>query len=441
MAILKDLIVQNAARVIGPVYANSFVKAGGTSSQFLKADGSVDTNTYALSSNIPSFNATGNATQPVYLSATNTFATCTTYAGGTAVTLNGTSASGDDISIYAPTSTGTSGQFLKWPASGSVPTWADFSWDNGSNFAFKTISTANDSTTSGISGNAIDVVANSNTATLTIKGGNNWIHSTGDNHSKIITISHLVPRIGEEAKTIYKITWDDAGHISNAARASLSDLIETHRLQAGDIIIYDGSTWTNTVPSDSNTDYVYICSTSANIAAKTATSKSTNVPVAYHYYWVYISSANSASSALTFKANNSTAYPIYINGTASSSSNNTLPVGLYFVYYSGSAWYFNTDGTMTISGNQFDGDALSIVAQESVTYSQLTTLISQNNLIPGKQYRITDYVTTTKTSSTYSSAGHAFDLIVTAIDWDKLDCRRHLFLNSWSRFGEMANLV
>jgi len=32
------------------IEANSFIKTGGTSSQFLKADGSVDTNTYALSS-------------------------------------------------------------------------------------------------------------------------------------------------------------------------------------------------------------------------------------------------------------------------------------------------------------------------------------------------------------------------------------------------------
>lgn len=31
----------------GDITGNSFVKSGGTSSQFLKADGSVDSNTYA----------------------------------------------------------------------------------------------------------------------------------------------------------------------------------------------------------------------------------------------------------------------------------------------------------------------------------------------------------------------------------------------------------
>lgn len=37
-------------QVSGDVYASSFIKSGGTSSQFLKADGSVDSNSYALSS-------------------------------------------------------------------------------------------------------------------------------------------------------------------------------------------------------------------------------------------------------------------------------------------------------------------------------------------------------------------------------------------------------
>jgi hypothetical protein len=38
----------------GAITASSFVKSGGTSSQFLKADGSVDGNTYATTGQIPS---------------------------------------------------------------------------------------------------------------------------------------------------------------------------------------------------------------------------------------------------------------------------------------------------------------------------------------------------------------------------------------------------
>jgi hypothetical protein len=39
--------------VNGTVHASSFIKLNGTSSQFLKADGSVDSNTYALTSQVP----------------------------------------------------------------------------------------------------------------------------------------------------------------------------------------------------------------------------------------------------------------------------------------------------------------------------------------------------------------------------------------------------
>lgn len=63
----------------------------------------------------------GSTTKPVYTSATGTFAECSTYAGGTAVTLNGTSKAADTVSLYAPTSSGTSGQVLL--SSGGEPNW------------------------------------------------------------------------------------------------------------------------------------------------------------------------------------------------------------------------------------------------------------------------------------------------------------------------------
>lgn len=53
MATLKDLIVQGVSRFIGnsifsgTTMASSFIKSGGTASQFLKADGSVDDTAYA----------------------------------------------------------------------------------------------------------------------------------------------------------------------------------------------------------------------------------------------------------------------------------------------------------------------------------------------------------------------------------------------------------
>lgn len=65
----------------------------------------------------------------------------------------------------------------------------------------------------------------------------------------------------------------------------------------------------------------------------------------------------------------------------------------------------DTDGTI-------GGDA-KIANQQSVTYQQLYNMRSNQKLIPGRFYRITDYVTTTMQKDT-RSAGHQFDVIVRA---------------------------
>lgn len=64
----------------------------------------------------------GSTTKPVYTSAAGTFAECSTYAGGTAVTLNGASKAASTASFYAPTGAGTSGQVLMSAGSGA-PSW------------------------------------------------------------------------------------------------------------------------------------------------------------------------------------------------------------------------------------------------------------------------------------------------------------------------------
>ena len=62
--------------VNGNVKASSFIKTGGTSSQFLKADGSVDSNTYATTAQLTNGSVTklgtatvGSSTMPIYLNA------------------------------------------------------------------------------------------------------------------------------------------------------------------------------------------------------------------------------------------------------------------------------------------------------------------------------------------------------------------------------------
>jgi hypothetical protein len=56
---------------------------------------------------------------------------------------------------------------------------------------------------------------------------------------------------------------------------------------------------------------------------------------------------------------------------------------------------------------------------EEVSHQELLYLRVNEKLIPGKFYRITDYITTTSQNGT-SSAGHPFDVIVLALSNDKL---------------------
>lgn len=65
----------------------------------------------------------GSSTKPIYLSS-GTATEGSTYAGGTAVTLNGSSKSASTASFYAPTTAGTSGQLLESSGS-SAPTWVN----------------------------------------------------------------------------------------------------------------------------------------------------------------------------------------------------------------------------------------------------------------------------------------------------------------------------
>ena len=53
------------------------------------------------------------------------------------------------------------------------------------------------------------------------------------------------------------------------------------------------------------------------------------------------------------------------------------------------------------------------INQVTVSYQELVELRSENKLVPGKQYRITDYTCTTKQANT-RSINHLFDIIVTA---------------------------
>ena len=109
--------------------------------------------------------------------------------------------------------------------------------------------------------------------------------------------------------------------------------------------MYDGSYWvlihngilnSNTIPSA-------YCDTAAATAAKVA-SCSGYALLSKSFLHVVVVSSNTAASALTLNVNSRGAKAIYINGSASSSTNYTLPAGSYLVYYDGTNYQFRTDG-------------------------------------------------------------------------------------------------
>ena len=67
----------------------------------------------------------GSSTKPIYLNG-GTPEECSTYAGGTAITLNGASYAGSAASFYAPTASGSNNNFLKSTGSGA-PSWVSAS--------------------------------------------------------------------------------------------------------------------------------------------------------------------------------------------------------------------------------------------------------------------------------------------------------------------------
>lgn len=77
----------------------------------------------------------------------------------------------------------------------------------------------------------------------------------------------------------------------------------------------------------------------------------------------------------------------------------------------GSLSYYGKNGWESIGGSG-SSDKLKSSIKE-ITYSELKEARDNGKLVPGQQYRITDYTCTTTQAGT-KSAGHVFDIIVTA---------------------------
>lgn len=98
-------------------------------------------------------------------------------------------------------------------------------------------------------------------------------------------------------------------------------------------------TKSNTVPSVQ-------CETAAATAAKTGTCTNYTL-TAKSYVHVNIRYTNTYKGAITLNIDSAGAKPVYLNGSATSSSNYSLTAGTYIAYYDGTNFYFRTDGKLT----------------------------------------------------------------------------------------------
>lgn len=116
---ITDAKIESGAITIGAsTIGNETATSGGTTTSLVTTG-----EKYTWNNKQGVVSILGSTTKPVYTSAAGTFAECSDYAGGTAVTLNGTSKAADTASLYAPVTSGTAGQVLKSSGTGSAPYW------------------------------------------------------------------------------------------------------------------------------------------------------------------------------------------------------------------------------------------------------------------------------------------------------------------------------
>ena len=166
-------------------------------------------------------------------------------------------------------------------------------------------------------------------------------------------IAYKLPYAGTSSAASLNLTLSDGtktGAIS--VKMNNNSNVTTHFSALAMVYMtYDGTVWrtqgeywsySNTVPSAYS-------ETAAGTAAKTAScSNYALTPNTYLHFDIRY--ANTSASALTMAVNGTAGKPIYINGTASSASNYTLPAGTYIAFYDGTNWYFRTDGILPTGG-------------------------------------------------------------------------------------------
>lgn len=134
------------------------------------------------------------------------------------------------------------------------------------------------------------------------------------------------------------------------------------------------------------------CGTDAGTASKIG-EMTDYTATANRYVMVNVVNANTSAGAITLNINGTGAKPIYINGSASSSSNYTLPAGSYLVFYDGTNYQFRTDGKIAgVNGVIGDGaDYTNLTNKPSINSVTLSGNKTSEDLKISKQMTQAQY--------------------------------------------------
>lgn len=88
-------------------------------------------------------------------------------------------------------------------------------------------------------------------------------------------------------------------------------------------------------------------------------------------------------------------------------------------YETGHVYFTNNNNDTNNNAIILEGKIYGAAPLVELQYSQLTALVTNKKLIPGTNYKITNYITTTSQDET-QSGGHQFDIIVTALSENQL---------------------
>ena len=157
----------------------------------------------------------------------------------------------------------------------------------------------------------------------------------------------------------------------------------------------------------------------------------------YHLIPVYYMYFQNNSSSIDLKAE-SKEYVIQVHPTASSDYSKFGNITQYRWYVSKNRVYTDDIADNAVTVDKLADNVLEDVT--SITWDELKTLRDSSKLIPGHQYRITDYQCTTTQENT-QSAGHQFDIIVTADSTNKLNEKARACLHDGDTYFKNSNLA